>query len=117
LSFEEFNRLHGAFGPRLFRYYAPLTISATVVPIAAAAATLLDASRTHLFAWAAAALVLVIMGTYVFYFPPPNLAFTQKRLDERALAKELARWSAVHTFRTLVALLAFVAAVLEVTGV
>jgi hypothetical protein len=54
LSFEEFNRLHRAFGPRLCR------------------------------------------------------------LDEPALAKELARWAALHTFRTALAMCAFIASVLAV---
>ncbi len=114
LSFEDFNRLHGAFGPRLFRYYAPLTIAATVIPLAAAAATILDYPRTNFFAWSAAALVLVILGTYIFYFRAANLAFAERRLDEPALTKELARWASVHTFRTALAMCAFIASVLAV---
>lgn len=114
LSFEEFNRLHHEFGPRLYRYYAPLTISATLVPLATAAATLLDYPRINLFAWLAAALVLVILATYVFYFRAANLAFAERRLDEPALAKELTRWASVHTFRTALALCAFIASVLAV---
>jgi hypothetical protein len=30
LRFEEFNRSHREFGPRLFRYYAPLTSTVRV---------------------------------------------------------------------------------------
>lgn len=112
LSFEEFNRLHREFGPRLFRYYAPLTISATLVPLVTAAATILDYPRTNFFAWLAAALVLVIVATYVFYFRAANLAFAERRFDEPGLAKELSRWAGVHTFRTALALCAFIAAVL-----
>jgi small-conductance mechanosensitive channel len=114
LSFAEFNRSHGAFGPRLFRYYAPLTISATLAPLAAAAATLLDFPRVNVFSWISAGLVLVILGTYVFYFRAANLAFVERRLDETALAKELARWAGVHTFRTALAICAFIASVLAV---
>lgn len=114
LSFEEFNRLHREFGPRLFAYYAPLTISATLVPLAAAAATMLDYPRINFFAWLAAALVLVILATYVFYFRAANLAFAERRLDEPALAKELARWAGVHTLRTALAMSAFIASVLAV---
>jgi|CXWL01.1.fsa_nt_gi hypothetical protein len=115
LSFEDFNRLHGAFGPRLFRYYAPLTISATAIPLAAAASTLLDPARGSVFAWIAAALVALIMATYVFYFRVANLAFTERRLDEPALAKELTRWAAVHTLRTALAIGAFIASVFALT--
>lgn len=114
LSFEEFNRLHREFGPRLYRYYAPLTISATVVPLAAAAAAILEYPRINLFAWLAAALVLVILATYVIYFRAANLAFAERRFDEPALAKELALWAGVHTFRTALAMCAFIASVLAV---
>lgn len=119
LSFEEFNRLHREFGPRLFNYYAPLTIGATLIPQAAAVATILDYPRTNVFACLAAGLVLMILATYVFYFRAANLAFAERRLDEPALAKELARWAGVHTFRTALAMGAFVAsvfAVLQATG-
>lgn len=119
LSFQEFNRLHGEFGPRLFRYYAPLTICAALVPVAAAAATLLDYPRINFFAWVAAILVVAILSTYVFYFRAANLAFAERRLDEPALARELARWAGVHTFRTALAMGAFFAsalAVLRATG-
>jgi small-conductance mechanosensitive channel len=112
LSFEEFNRLHREFGPRLFSYYAPLTISATLFPLVTAAATLLDDPRINLFAWLAAGLVLMISATYIFYFRAANRAFAEQRLDEPGLAKELARWAGVHTFRTALALCAFIAAVL-----
>jgi hypothetical protein len=114
LSFAEFNRLHGEFGPRLYRYYAPLTISATLVPLASAAATLLDSTRLNLFAWLAAVLILMILATYVFYFRAANLAFAERRFDEPALAKELTRWASVHTFRTALSLCAFIASVLAV---
>jgi hypothetical protein len=114
LSFADFNRLHSDFGPRLYQFYAPLTISATLVPVVTAAATLLDYPRINVFALAAAVLVLMILGTYFLYFRAANLAFTEKRLDEAALAKELARWAKVHTFRTTLALGAFAASVLAV---
>jgi small-conductance mechanosensitive channel len=112
LRFEEFNRSHREFGPRLFRYYAPLTIAAILAPLASAAVTLLDYPRTNVFAWLAAALVLVILATYIFYFRAANRAFSERRLDERGLSKEPARWAGVHTFRTAIALCAFIAAVL-----
>lgn len=112
LSFDEFNRLHHEFGPRLYRYYAPLTISATVLPIASAAATTLTDARHWMIACAPAALALAILATYVLYFRDANRAFAEKRLDAPALAKELARWARVHNFRTLLAIGAFVASAL-----
>lgn len=113
LSFADFNRLHTEFGPRLYKFYAPLTISASVVPIVTALATLLDA-QSNWYAWLAAGLVVVVLSTYTLYFRAANQAFTDKRLDETALAQELTRWASVHNFRTAVTLCAFVASVLAV---
>jgi hypothetical protein len=45
LTFAEFNRRHGEFGPRLFRYYAPRPIAAVVLPVASAVATSLTVRR------------------------------------------------------------------------
>lgn len=112
LSFDEFNRLHHAFGPRLYRYYAPLTIAATVLPLVSAAVATFTHRELPLFACLAAALSLVILATYFLYFRAANLAFAEKRLDEAALTKELSRWASVHTFRTALALGAFVASTL-----
>ncbi len=112
LSFDDFKRLRSEFGPRLYRYYSPLTITATLVPLVAAAATLLDDPSPNLFAWLAVALVFVTLATYVFYFRAANLAFAEQRFDEPGLTRELSRWAAVHAFRTAVSLCAFVAAVL-----
>ncbi|MFM9884478.1 MAG: anthrone oxygenase family protein [Burkholderiales bacterium] len=117
LSFADFNRLHHDFGPRLYRYYSPLTIAATVLPIVSAATLWLDHSNGSLYASAAALLALAIVSTYALYFRAANQAFAEKRLGEEALKKELTRWAAVHNFRTTLAIAAFVLATLAAIGV
>jgi len=119
LSFEEFNRLHHDFGPRLYRFYAPLTITATSLPFLAAVAITVADTRLWMIACAPAALCLLILATYVFYFQHANRAFAEKRLDAPALAKELTRWAAVHNFRTVLSIAAFVIsllATLQISG-
>lgn len=119
LRFEEFNRLHHEFGPRLYRYYAPLTISATVLPIVSAAATTLADAQHWMITCAPAALALMILATYLLYFRDANRAFAEKRLDAPALAKELARWAGVHNFRTVLAIGAFLislVATIQISG-
>lgn len=115
LSFEDFNRLHTDFGPRLYRYYAPLTISATMLPLLSAAAMTFAHPSLWLIACAPAALALMILATYFLYFRNANLAFAEKRLDAAALAKELTRWARVHNFRTVLAIAAFLASLFATT--
>lgn len=112
LSFADFNKLHHDFGPRLYRYYAPLTISATILPVINAASMVLDGRRDVALPLAAAALVLVVLSTYFLYFRQANRAFAEKRLGEDELGGELTRWERVHAFRTAIAILAFVVSIL-----
>jgi hypothetical protein len=107
LSFEEFNRLHTEFGPRLYRYYAPLTISATVLPVVLAAGAIFAGSPHWLMACAPAVLALGILATYLLYFQNANAAFAEKRLDAAGLKAELTRWAGVHNFRTVLAVSGF----------
>jgi hypothetical protein len=109
LSFAEFNRLHEEFGPRLYRYYAPLTISATVLPVVFAVVAFFVGARGWEVACVPAVLALMILATYLLYFEKANRAFAEKTLDEPGLAKELARWARVHNFRTVLAVGGFVA--------
>jgi hypothetical protein len=112
IKFDDFYRLHDDFGPRLYRYYAPLTIAATVLPLVSAAAiTLVDPTKSSL-SWLAAALSFAIMTTYFLYFRRANLSFAEKRLSETELELELTRWSGVHNFRTVLAISAFVVSIL-----
>jgi hypothetical protein len=111
LSFADFNRLHEEFGPRLYRYYAPLTISATVLPVGLAGAAFFVGARGWVLACVPAVLALMILATYLLYFEKANRAFAEKKLDEPGLAKELARWASVHNFRTLLAVSGFVVSV------
>lgn len=109
LSFDEFNRLHTEFGPRLFRYYAPLTVAATTLPVLSALAIGWAHPNLWPIASAPAVLALLILATYALYFRAANEAFAQKRLDQPQLKKELTRWATVHLFRTALALTSFIA--------
>jgi uncharacterized membrane protein YbaN (DUF454 family) len=112
IKFDDFYRLHDDFGPRLYRYYAPLTIAATVLPLVSAAAiTLVDPTKSSL-SWLASALSFAIMTTYFLYFRRANLSFAKKRLSETEWELELTRWSGVHNFRTVLAISAFVVSIL-----
>jgi hypothetical protein len=112
LKVDEFYRLHDDFGARLYRYYAPLTIGATSLPLVAAVGiTLVDPTKSSL-SWLAAVLGLAIMSTYFLYFRPANQSFAEKRLSEAELRVELTRWSGVHNFRTALAIGAFVVSIL-----
>ena len=112
LKIEAFYELHGAFGPRLFRYFAPLTVAASVLPLVSAGRGFYAKTGHDPFAWIAAGLAILVLLTFFAYFGRANQAFASRRLNTTELQAELGRWHAVHNFRTLLALLAFAASIL-----
>ena len=111
LKSEDFYALHHDFGPRLYRYYAPLTISATIFPLICAVAVILFDPANSLLPCLMAAIALAILSTYILYFRRANLSFAEKTLSEAELKSELVRWSGVHNFRTALAVISFVTSI------
>ena len=111
LKMEPFYTLHRDFGPRLFRYFAPLTSVAVLLPIGSAARGFLATGQHDPIAWLSAALIVAVTLTFPLYFRNANQAFADRKLKETERARELARWAKVHGFRTVLALLAFAASV------
>lgn len=109
LKMEPFYALHQDFGPRLFRYFAPLTSVATLLPFVSAARGFLGEGRQDPIAWLSAVLIVAVTLTFPLYFKAANQAFADRRLNEDQLQRALARWAKVHSFRTTLALLGFAA--------
>ena len=113
---QAFSRLHDGVAPRLYAYFAPLTIAAVLVAITSGA----FATRSRPMAaadWltiASAALAISLLGFYRWYFERANRALPElARLEDPAkLATELRRWQSIHTIRTGVCLASFLCAAL-----
>jgi uncharacterized membrane protein len=110
LNPSQFFDLHRKFGQRLFRYFAPLTTVAVVLPVTSAVINRHD-SRA-LLGWVAAGLALVVLSSYPLFFDKANKAFENRSVSDSDLPYALKRWAGVHAFRTLLALVAFVASAL-----
>lgn len=104
LPAEEFYRQHHDFGPRLYRFYSPLTIAATLLPLTTAIVVAIFDPQNYGPSALVALLSLSILCTYFLYFRAANLSFAQQRLTAIELKRELGRWSAVHNFRTTLAI-------------
>ena len=99
----EFFRLHGTLGPSLFRYFAPLTVSAVGLGLAVA---VLDQGRT--LEWVGtAALCLATLAIFYVYFRKANAGFADHAFADEALSAELTRWAVWHWLRTLLMVIAF----------
>lgn len=108
LSSDEFFGRHGEFGPRLFRYFFPVTNAAVWLSIVSAVLGGFDNG----YRVVAALLCVAALATFFLYFRKANAAFADHSLSESDLPAELARWAVWHWLRTVLTLLSFACAVI-----
>jgi hypothetical protein len=113
---QEFFALHAAHAHRLYAFFAPLTVGATLLAVGAAITGVATDQPMSSASVVAAALTLVILSTYLLYFQRANASFAAASISHEALPAELARWASWHWFRTLVGLVALAAALLALRG-
>lgn len=104
---EEFLNLHGSLGPRLYGYFAPLTIIATVLPVLAAITSVVVGSSFFNLSIVPAIITLVMLFIYVIYFKGANESFKTDSVGVDGLSEELERWSKWHWVRVFLGLVAF----------
>ena len=113
---QEFFRLHAAHAHRLYKFFAPLTTSATCLAVVAGISSAASSHSGSLASVVAAVLALVILSTYFLYFQRANASFAEATITHEELPAELARWASWHWFRTAIGLLALVATLLALRG-
>lgn len=98
----EFFSLHSSLGPKLFRYFAPLTTAAVALSVITAIVVGREKS-----AWIISATLCVITLVIFFaYFRAANNRFANHDLETADLPAELQKWSNWHWLRTAIAVIA-----------
>jgi hypothetical protein len=115
LPAEEFFALHKVYGPRLYRFFAPLTIVATAAAVIAAIACALIDHRGRRPTIVAGILSASMVVLYFLYFKRANARFAAASLNADELSEELARWASWHWARVVIGAAAFAAALLGLT--
>lgn len=106
LRADDFFGLYHRVGPRLFRYFAPLTTLAVGAPITAALVG--RQSDGSSWRWAAAALSVGVLAFFPLFFKRANEAFATRSVTDAELPAALHRWAQMHAVRTAIAVSAFV---------
>lgn len=112
LKAETFFSLHKEYGPRLYRFFAPLTITATMAAIAAAVVCAIANHPGRGLTVAAGILSASMVAIYFLYFEQANAKFAAASLSENELPNELARWAKWHWLRVVIGIIAFAASIL-----
>lgn len=111
MSPEDFLRLHPTLAPLLFRFYAPLTIAGTILPLAVCALHWAF-EPTALLPWSlSAACGIGLIGFYFGFFQAANRQFEQGTSPNEA-SMVLSKWAKMHQARTVVAVLGSIFAAL-----
>ncbi|WP_108788642.1 anthrone oxygenase family protein [Erythrobacter sp. Alg231-14] len=102
LAAEDFFRLHHIAGPKLFRFFAPLTALSVIAAIASAA---IDADNL----WRVAAAVLCVGALVMFFvfFKAANQSFADRLITDQQLPGALKQWARWHGARTTMVLTSF----------
>lgn len=102
LPVDKFYELHGSGGPKLFRYFAPLT-TLTVIASIVHAVTNGDSGP-----WIAASLCCLTLASFFVFFRAVNNKLSAHVYKEADLSKVLGKWAIWHHARTFLMLAAFV---------
>lgn len=114
LPADTFYSLHKEYGPRLYRFFAPLTIVPSFLSVAAAGLSLWMADGGRWPTLVACLLFFCIVATYGGYFKQANARLATASLSATELSSELARWESWHWARVVVGILAFAAALIGI---
>ena len=114
---SEFLSLHGKFGPRLYIYFAPLTIVATVFPVLAAVMPVILGTTLHWLSVIPATITLVMLAIYFAYFKGANESFASGSVGVEGLSEELENWAKWHWVRVMLGIVAFIASLLVISTI
>ena len=120
LTPERFSALHGEVGPRLYRFFAPITTAATALAVVTASAALLTSNRAQLAAAGTALCLVAMLGLYIAYFAKANARLAAaaehpEQLDPEYLTTELSRWAQLHRLRVAIGLVGFACSLYALT--
>ena len=101
LPIEKFYELHGSGGPKLFRYFAPLTTFAVLAALGHAVTSGGSGS------WIAASLCCLNLASFFVFFRGVNNKLAAHAYNESDLSKVLGKWAIWHYARTFLMLTAF----------
>ncbi len=107
---QQFLQWYAANDRRLLGYFGPLTTVTALLAIAAALVTWREGGAARMAALVPAIVMMVIVAGFVVYFDAANKRFAAATIAPAAVPGELARWSALHWARTVLAGIAFAAA-------
>ncbi len=107
LSPDEFFKLHQTYGKKIYQFFAPLTIMATILPFLTVIYGVINGSIVGFMLWGMGIATILFFSTYFLYFKKANKSFADRSLSDKALPSELVRWGNWHWGRIVFEFIAF----------
>ena len=96
---DDFFEQHESVAPLIYRFFAPLTIAATVLPLTTVFVNLTRPSGHPTLFWILGLSTVAFFSTYFLYFKEANQKFADRALSNAELPDELVRWGNWHWLR------------------
>jgi hypothetical protein len=112
LSADDFFEFHKTYGKKIYQFFAPLTIAATLLPLITVAYSFINQYDNQMLFGLMGFSTFAFFSTYFFYFKKANKSFAERSLTNEELPYELNRWGNWHYGRICFELIAFICTLL-----
>jgi Ca2+/Na+ antiporter len=112
-----FYKDHKFFGPKIYNFFAPLTIAATLIPVGTMVYALTTGAPGKIAILLTGFFTILFFATYFMYFKKANQSFADASLSEEELPLELIRWGKWHWTRIYLQLAALICALVALTEI
>ncbi len=109
---DDFFEQHESVGPLIYRFFAPITIAATVIPLITVLVNFIFNSNQLVLFYILGGSTLMFFSTYFLYFKDANQMFADRSISNEDLENELVRWGNWHWFRIVFEAIAFLSSII-----
>jgi hypothetical protein len=109
---DDFFEQHQSVGPLVYRFFAPLTIAATAIPLITVLISLIRDPTHNALIWVMGVSTLAFFSTYSLYFKNANQKFSDRTLSNDELPVELKKWGNWHWTRIGFEAIAFLCSII-----
>ncbi|MEM6428271.1 MAG: hypothetical protein AAF708_03455 [Deinococcota bacterium] len=109
---DDFFEQHKTVGPMIYRFFAPLTITSTFLPLITVFVHLIWNPNQNILFWVMGISTSAFFATYFLYFKNANQKFADRALANDQLPLELQRWGNWHWTRIGFEAIAFTSSII-----
>jgi len=111
---KDFFELHQTYGKKIYQFFAPLTIVATILPLSTVLYGLYTDVQNQLSLILMGLFTALFFSTYFLYFKKANKMFANASISHKQLPIELKKWGNWHWARIILEFIAFICSIVTI---